>query len=224
MKYKFEGLLCLGVFSAGVVWSRIIFPTDFWKVDNIHDLFEIFGAVATSIAVYIAATWKKQLGTARDYELARQVAVVAFQYKESIVEVWGAADDCLQHFSAETGMDSVSKDAFTVSVESHIESARIFRSQIQALLVECRVIWKNGLDEDFAQIIGFEEACAKCIRLYLAIISPSIHPVDAITAKYQFPKFKDFLKVKGFGSRDEAKRSLDVLFEPIYEKLETIMK
>ncbi|MNM52641.1 hypothetical protein D3C81_637260 [compost metagenome] len=62
MKHKFEAMVCLGLFAAGAVWSKLIFPSEFWKVDNIHDLFEIFGAVATMGAVYIAATWKRQLG------------------------------------------------------------------------------------------------------------------------------------------------------------------
>lgn len=75
MKYRFEMLLCAGVFGAGVVWSKLILPNDFWKVDNIHDLFEMFGVVATVIAASVAVSalsgWKGQFAHTEKYRLIR---------------------------------------------------------------------------------------------------------------------------------------------------------
>lgn len=224
MKYKFEGVLCFGVFGAGVVWSKLLFPNDFWRVGNIHDLFEIFGAIATSIAVYIAASWKKQLGSSRDYELARKIAIAIFQYRESSLEVWAAAYDCLQKFSAQERIESDLRKAFTVSIEARLDTAQNFRTEIQAHLVECRAIWKNGIDKDFSGIIDFEQACSNCSRLYLATIAPEIHPLDAITARAQLPRFKEFLEKDGVSSKAGAANYLDEQLKSINAKLEAIMK
>ncbi|MFJ4256542.1 hypothetical protein ACIP01_06240 [Pseudomonas monteilii] len=75
MKYRFEGFICVGVFAAGVIWSRLIFPSVFWKVDNIHDLFEMLGVVATIIAASVAVSalngWKGQFAHTEKYRLIR---------------------------------------------------------------------------------------------------------------------------------------------------------
>ncbi|MEX5665204.1 hypothetical protein ABFV57_10090 [Pseudomonas neuropathica] len=224
MKYKFEVLLCLGVFGAGAVWSKIFFPSEFWKVGSIHDLFEIFGAIATSIAVYIAASWKKQLGSSRDYELARKIAIAIFQYRESSIEVWAAAYDCLQKYSEQENLEKSLRKEFALSIEARLENAQSFRAEIQAHLVECRAIWKNGIDKDFSEVFYFEQVCSKCARLYLATISPEIHPLDAITARGQLPRFKEFLEKKGMISKDAAALYMDDELKSINAKLESIMK
>ena len=73
-------MLCLGIFFIGVIWIELIFLSDFWKVENVHDLFEIFGAVATSGAVLIALmtmnSWKQQAKAEADHELARRVVII----------------------------------------------------------------------------------------------------------------------------------------------------
>lgn len=75
MKFRFELLLCLGVFVAGVVWSKLIFPSNFWVVRNIHDLFEIVGVIATTIAAIVAVSalsgWKSQFSHTEKYQVVR---------------------------------------------------------------------------------------------------------------------------------------------------------
>lgn len=43
MKDKLIWFACLLLFLAGVVWSKLSFPSDFYKVENIHDLFDMMG-------------------------------------------------------------------------------------------------------------------------------------------------------------------------------------
>ncbi|WP_336334296.1 hypothetical protein [Pseudomonas putida] len=224
MKFKSEWLLCFGVFGAGAVWSKIILPSDFWKVGSIHDLFEIFGAIATSIAVYIAASWKKQLGSARDYELARKIAIAIFQYRESSIEVWAAAYDCLKKHSEQERLEIGMRKAFTLSIEARLENAQSFRAEIQAYLVECRAIWKNGIDKDFSEIIAFEQVCSSCAKFYLATINPEIRPLDSIAALTRLPIFKEFLDKKGASSEEAVVQYLDEQLKPINAKLEAVMK
>lgn len=102
MKFRFELLVCLGVFLAGVVWSKLIFPSDFWLVSNIHDFFEIVGVIATTIAAIVAVSalnsWKSQFThtekyqVVRDFHAACQGAWNSFWYVacgyDLIDEVW----------------------------------------------------------------------------------------------------------------------------------------
>ncbi|PHN28916.1 hypothetical protein [Pseudomonas sp. ICMP 561] len=75
MKFSFELLLCLGVFLAGVVWSKLIFPSNFWLVSNIHDFFEIVGVISTTIAAIVAVSalnvWKTQFSHTEKYQVVR---------------------------------------------------------------------------------------------------------------------------------------------------------
>ncbi|MER2104948.1 MAG: hypothetical protein ABS999_23985 [Pseudomonas atacamensis] len=75
MKLRFELLLCLGVFLAGVVWSKLILPSNFWVVSSIHDFFEIVGVVATTIAAIVAVSalngWKSQFSHTEKYQVVR---------------------------------------------------------------------------------------------------------------------------------------------------------
>lgn len=82
--------------GAGVVWAELIFPSDFWKVTNVHGLFEIFGAVATSCAVIIALmtmnSWKRQAKAEDDHELARRVVIILRSYPDGLVLTWSCAE------------------------------------------------------------------------------------------------------------------------------------
>lgn len=224
MKFKFEVLLCLGVFAAGAVWSRLIFPTEFWKVENIHDLFEIFGATATLAAVYIAATWKRQLGSTRDYELARKAAVAVLKYKESVVDVWEVADNCLQQENTSDGLDQRMRDIVILTTENRLAVAETLRTELQELIVECRAIWRNGIDRDISRAVAFEEQCANASKTYLLTIRPNINPVSAITARYTLIKFKDSSKAKGIASRKDADQFVEKLLGPTNEKLDSMMR
>lgn len=75
MKFRFELMLCLGVFLAGVVWAKVILPSNFWVVSNIHDFFEIAGVIATTIAAIVAVSalngWKSQFSHTEKYQVVR---------------------------------------------------------------------------------------------------------------------------------------------------------
>ncbi|MCQ9423429.1 hypothetical protein NRB16_07830 [Pseudomonas sp. LJDD11] len=66
---------CVALFGAGVIWGKISGGPDFFKVANIHDLFEILGATATVIAASVAVSalsgWKGQFAHAEKYRAIR---------------------------------------------------------------------------------------------------------------------------------------------------------
>lgn len=215
---------CLALFFSGVVWGGLTVNVEFLKISNLHDLFDIAGAVATSIAVYIAATWKKQLGSTRDYEHARKAAVVAFKYKESLVDVWEAADNCLlQENSGET-MDDRMKKIVTFTVEARLDVAQKLRSEMQELLVECRAIWRNGIDSDLSKAFAFENLYSNCANTYLMTINPGSNPVSSIAARYSLIKFRQGVAEKKLTTRTEAEQHVEEIFSPINEKLDAKMR
>jgi hypothetical protein len=215
---------CAALFFSGVVWGGLTVDINFLKIANLHDFFDIVGAVATAVAVYIAATWKKQLGSTRDYEHARKTAVVALKYKESVVDVWDAADNCLAQSESGEKMDSRMKEFVRFTVETRLDLAEKLRSEMQENLVECRAIWRNGIDNDLSKAIAFENTCSNCAKLYLKTISANTDPVIAITARYSLAKFREGLGEKKLLTRDDAEKYVDGLFLPVNDKLDAKMR
>lgn len=66
---------CISLFCTGAIWGMIPDKTGFFVVDNVHDLFEIFGAVATVItaaaALIALSAWRKQFLFAEKYRAIR---------------------------------------------------------------------------------------------------------------------------------------------------------
>ncbi|CAN7413040.1 hypothetical protein LJR277_002515 [Pseudomonas sp. LjRoot277] len=215
---------CVALFFSGVVWGGLTINIDFLKISNLHDLFDIVGAVATSVAVYIAATWKKQLGSSRDYEHARKAAVVALKYKESVVDVWEASDNCLLQEKSGESMDDRMKKIVTFTVEARLDVAQKLRSEMQDLLVECRAIWRNGIDDDLSKAIAFEYSCSNCVKTYLMIINPSTNPVTAIAARFSLIKFRERAAETKLFTRADAEQYVERLFSPINDKLDAKMR
>ena len=63
---------CILLFSAGIVWGMIPDKTGFFIVANVHDLFDIFGALATVIAAAVAvvalSNWRSQFRHSARFE------------------------------------------------------------------------------------------------------------------------------------------------------------
>lgn len=63
---------CVLLFCSGVVWGMIPDKKGFFTVTNIHDLFDIFGAIATMVAAAVAVTaltnWRSQFRHAARFE------------------------------------------------------------------------------------------------------------------------------------------------------------
>ncbi|MBY8972739.1 hypothetical protein J1G33_20300 [Pseudomonas sp. P867] len=214
---------CVMLFCSGIVWGGLTVNIKFLKVESLHDLFEIFGAIATVAAVYIAATWKKQLVSTRDYELARKTAVSIVRYKESVIGAWEAASDCLVQEKSGKTIDSRTREILTAIYNSQLELDQQRRSEIQELVVECRAIWRNGIDKNLARAFAFEQLCSNCTKTYLVMIRPD-NPVNSIVARYSLIKFREGLSEKNINNRDDAESYVDSLFSPVDNKLDEKMR
>lgn len=73
---------CVLLFLTGVVWGMIPDKSGFFIVDNVHDLFEIFGAIATAIAAAVGVialtNWQSQFRHAEKFKALKELKDAAY--------------------------------------------------------------------------------------------------------------------------------------------------
>ncbi|MCY1456342.1 hypothetical protein D9M71_735540 [compost metagenome] len=146
------------------------------------------------------------------------------KYKESVVDVWDAANNCLAQSENGEKMDERMKDIVKFTVEARLDLAQKLRAEMQEHLVECRAIWRNGIDKDLSRAIAFEYSWSNCAKFYLKTISSVANPVTAIAARYSLANFREGLGEKKLITREDAERYVDRLFTPVDDKLDAKMR
>ena len=104
MRDKVIWLGCVLLFAAGVIAGKMSGAADFFKVDNIHDLFEISGSVATLVAAVVAiralGDWRSEFlfsekyKAIRDFHAACRNDMAAYWY---VVNGYGLLPDVWNH-------------------------------------------------------------------------------------------------------------------------------
>lgn len=224
MKYRLEWLLCLGLFGAGIIWSRLLFPSDFYKVANIHDLFEILGAVATvvaaSFAVYGIGLWRKQIRATSDHELARRVAISVELYKEEVKRIWGSAEfSATQLKTKEDYKHEKVRRAVKQTFDIRIERAICLRSDLKALLVECNAIWGKSFGNELRAVFGVEQQCLNCATNFLRVINPDYPEVGVLAAKSSIESNWKSLGGDNYKNFAESEEYIDTLFKGVISQL-----
>lgn len=160
---------CVLLFSSGVVWAGIPIGTDFFVVEDIHDLVEMIAASGTfGAAIYGLNAWRSQLHAASDLELAKRLAVELMKYKNTAAEAFDSARFVLNQYPVGTDklpdsfLDNMSK---TLAVKlSNRETAR---AALMALILEAKAVWGREFGEGFNQILNFVERCNTCGRAFV---------------------------------------------------------
>ncbi|MGS0546648.1 hypothetical protein HXW87_21155 [Pseudomonas sp. Y5-11] len=172
-------LTCVLIFLAGVTWGSIRLKTDFYTVDNIHDLFEILSSAATVVAVILAAfsinAWRSQIKAESDHELARKLAVSLINLKETIQSAYADMQFCRNNCIV--GFEGLPPDLLRSVTNSFIvrmEKAKTQRADLQVLLIEARALWGDELSNSFGGIINICDEFYGCVRLFSAAIEPDV--------------------------------------------------
>ena len=210
---------CFCLFGAGAVWAQIPIGTNFFVVPDVHDLFEIFSSIATVVAVVIAAigvnTWKHQIKLTADHDLARKVAVCLSKYREAVLSVWNSADSShAQVLSKETLSDSM-RDVIRPLMQARLDSAQTARTEMKAVVLECKAIWGDGFFNGLPDVFVFEEECSNCTSNYISIISVEQNPIRNILRNSSIRKFGNKMKEMKLTTHEEVSVHLDGLLEPI---------
>ena len=145
--------------------------TDFFVIENIHDLAEIIAAIATVIAVFVAtdgiSAWRDQAIATSDHELARRVAVILQRYKFASYRAWEYADYLVSNMQHEIGKGGVNPE-FLSEVKNELKDLEEISSEVHSISLECRALWSKKIWDDFQRMSWLGNQSRECINLYLS--------------------------------------------------------
>lgn len=223
MKFRMEWLLCLGLFGAGVVWSKMITPSDFWKVNNVHDLFEILGALATSGAVLIALmtmnSWKRQAKAEADHELARRVVIILRKYRDELVHTWSYAESSVSQIRGSTWIGDGGNESPLVGIyQRRLDQMEEVRAQLSPIEVECSEIWGGIFKTKFDELYSYDDGFRSFIETYLRLlIRGTFDDRSEMEADNALERWA-LLDGWKLGDRASAESTIDALIEPLKSK------
>ncbi|WP_155274248.1 hypothetical protein [Pseudomonas chlororaphis] len=161
---------CVCLFAAGTIWGMVPISTEFFVVKDFHDFAEIVGAIATVIAVVLAAAginaWRAQAVATSDHELARRVAITLQRYKFASYRAWEFTDYLVSNMKLEIGKGGV-PDRFLGEVKSELKDLETINAEVHSIALECRALWGEKIWGDFQRVSWLGSQCHECITLYL---------------------------------------------------------
>lgn len=161
---------CISLFATGVVWGGVPIGTNFFKVDNVHDLFEIAGAGATAIAVCIAAAglnaWKLQILAASDHDLARRAAVALHSYQAAVLRGCQVAEFLVLRVENNIGKKGITAHQ-SEDIRWELESLQKAIANVKVVALECRVVWGADIWGEFQQAFVPGDKYLDCIDGFL---------------------------------------------------------
>jgi hypothetical protein len=178
----------LAVFLGGV---GLAIPTDeasrsFFAVENIHDLWEIIGAIATTIGVGLAIygynSWKVQISAASDHELALRVAVSVRKYRVAVIATWHAAESAAVQIQGDTWIGEGGRENFLISIyQARIDAVDKARIDLESVALEAAVIWRGIFETGFDRVYLIDQKCRECIESYLSLLIRGSYDERAMT-------------------------------------------
>lgn len=164
-------LLCFSLFGCGAVWAQIPIKSTFFVVNNIHDLAEILGAVATVVAVCVAAaninSWKHQVRAVADLELARNLAISLKRYKDCIIGVWAIAEFAADQSDGSEEPPMELSEPIDSDFQRAIDELAKFQLEVKDLILRCQFGWRINLSLDSIELFKFADRCSLVVKNYL---------------------------------------------------------
>lgn len=161
---------CVLLFFAGAVWGGVLPKTDFFRVTDVHDLADIFGAIATVFAVAFGfSAWKKQLRGHTDHELAKRILLETERFKEQTLGITRTAENCLTSSNLHNADWSFLQEVLRI-LRSDLEKSDECRINMEALLIEADVIWGGELRTRYSGLRDLNDMCCLYIRSYLRFL------------------------------------------------------
>lgn len=188
---------CALLFSAGAIWGGVRLDIQFFKVANIHDLFEIFSSAATVAAVFLAFAgvnaWRQQLGAESDHALAQRVAVASLKYKEISKSAFSDAQFCLLQFDAGREMVPVGVlELYIPGFEARLKRNQESKAEFLGVLQECRAIWGKEFSDKYNVLISHTETFYTCVSTLCQWARMS--PEDQMIKAFEFTLSRNYKK------------------------------
>lgn len=129
---------CVLLFLSGVIWGMIPDKKGFFVVANIHDLFEIFGAIATAVAAWVGVValtnWQNQFRHAEKFKAFKDLKDAAYNLIAFRGYLFAVQRRCLHLM----GTGGVENEAFE-------EDERIAKDQWTFALKAYNVAWGTAV-------------------------------------------------------------------------------
>lgn len=175
MKDKLIWFACLLLFLAGVVWSKLSFPSDFYKVENIHDLFDMMGVAATIAAVSVAYvglnSWRRQGKATADHELARKLIVVLRIYQDEMIKNWVYASNAVGKIENNSWIGDGGRDNYLVGIyEEQLKKAKEAVAALEPFRLECAEFWGVELEAKFLDLYDLDSLFCDLIDSSVSLI------------------------------------------------------
>lgn len=147
----------------------------FLEVKDVHDLFEIFGALSTvsavGIAIYGLNAWKIEIGAASDHELARRLAVCLRRYRIAVVSAWHMAESAAAQIKGNTWVGEGGHDNYLIAIyRGRIVEVQEVRAELESIALESAVIWGGVFEAGFDKLYAIDSKCCSCINSYLGLL------------------------------------------------------
>ncbi|WP_062390774.1 hypothetical protein [Pseudomonas abietaniphila] len=163
------------LFFAGFLWGMVPEKSGFFVVANVHDFFDICGAVATVFAVIVAMSalnsWKHQILAEADRDLARKVIISLNTWRSSITRVWGWTEVSAYQIQIDF---TTSKYFFDINmrqlIRSELVSEKSARDELLGLLLECKLVWKKAEELTDREPFKLADRCFYCVNSFLILL------------------------------------------------------
>jgi hypothetical protein len=147
----------------------------FLEVKDLHDLFEMFGALATvgavGIALYGLNVWKLEIGVASDHELARRLAIGLRRYRIAVVSAWHMAESAAAQIEGNTWVGAGGNDNYLIALyRSRIIELQQVRAELESIALESAVVWGGVFEAGFDKLYAIDAKCCSCIDSYLGLL------------------------------------------------------
>lgn len=214
---------CVCLFVAGMIWGGVPIPTNFFKVQDVHDLFEIAGSGATVLAVCLAAaglnTWRQEALATSDHDLARRASIVLFTYQSAVVRGYQLAKFLTDRVEREIGK----RGATTRQLEGIGRELQLLETAVEnarAIALECKVAWGDEVWQMFHSALLPGDKFSSCIEGYLfwAGDDASDAAKDKI-ADLLLESFEATVPIVG-SSKESVESAMQHVLAPLYLKVE----
>ncbi|GGU53649.1 hypothetical protein GCM10009504_08040 [Pseudomonas laurentiana] len=223
---------CVLLFGAGVILGLAPAGDSFYKVENIHDFFEIIAAIATVTAVVVAVlsvnAWKSQMRDTADHDLARKILVSAYEYREAIKAI---RSPVIMSYEAspeagEKAVEDPKLESFRGECRAYqrrFSRAEPIRVRLLTYSLEAEVVWGEELKDYLIHLMRLETEISIFLRSHLIAQDPS-SPDDSKKAHSEILLSKrdalmDDFSEEGDAFTQDMKKRLSKIEQFLKEKL-----
>ncbi|MCE0903872.1 hypothetical protein LU676_14030 [Pseudomonas alloputida] len=211
---------CLLLLATGILIGKMTAPDAFFEVDNIHEAFEIAGAIATILAVALAvltmSDWRRQAKAESDHELARQVVVLLRKYRDETVKTWHYAESSIAQIEGNTWVGEGGSDNYLYQTyQRQLDNMKSLRADLAPLEIECAEVWGGLFSTHFSKLYLLDDLLSELVDIYLRLLVRGVWDpraeIEMESAAQRWLTIKDL----GFQDFKNAEAQIDKVFNPL---------